>query len=269
MSYFSGKRAVITGAGSGIGRALAHQLSGAGCELWLADVDAAALADTRRGLGGPAACHTAVVDVADRAAMSAWADEVSRNAPQLELVVNNAGVGLIGTAQDTTLEDFDWLMGVNFWGVVHGCRVFLPLLERAPRSHLVNISSIFGIIGVPTQSAYNASKFAVRGYSEALRQELILAGSPVEVCCVHPGGIDTNIARRARSSDRGVVGQGRGRGRARHHPARLRVRPAPRPAGASGSAPCPRRRGRRAGPGGSPCCSSSRPARAAPPPAPP
>jgi NADP-dependent 3-hydroxy acid dehydrogenase YdfG len=210
MSYFSGKQAVITGAGSGIGRALARALNAQGCELWLCDIDGDALAETVAGLGNTtAACRSATVDVADRHAVFAWRDAIAAESRQLELVVNNAGVGLIAHARETAIEDLRWLMEINFYGVVHGSQAFLPLLEQAPRSHLVNLSSLFGIIGVPTQSAYNAAKFAVRGYSEALRQELAMAGSPVEVCCVHPGGVDTHIARNARSTNPGETPEAR------------------------------------------------------------
>jgi NADP-dependent 3-hydroxy acid dehydrogenase YdfG len=146
-------------------------------------------------------CDCSVLDVADRAAMEAWAARIEQVTPSVHLLVNNAGVAFIGDAQATDYDDFHWLMNINFWGVVHGCSAFMPLLSRSERSHLVNLSSVFGMIGVPTQSAYNAAKFAVRGYSEALRQELALADSPVSLCCVHPGGIDTNIARSARSAD--------------------------------------------------------------------
>jgi short-subunit dehydrogenase len=202
MDYFANKYAAITGAGSGIGRALARQLNAAGCHLFLSDVDATGLAGTVDSLNNSTAkVHSSHVDVASREEVQRWADEISAQASCLHLLVNNAGVALMATAAETREEDFHWLMNINFWGVVHGCQAFLPLLERAPRSHLVNISSVFGMIGVPTQSAYNAAKFAVRGYSEALGQELDIAGSPVKLCCVHPGGIDTNIARRARNAD--------------------------------------------------------------------
>jgi NAD(P)-dependent dehydrogenase (short-subunit alcohol dehydrogenase family) len=206
MSYFAGKQAVITGAGSGIGRALAERLNAAGCGLWLSDIDEQGLTDTLERLSdSDAGIHHALIDVADRSAVERWANEVAAGTGAVDLLVNNAGVALIGDARDTAFDDFHWLMNINFWGVVHGCRAFLPLLERAPRSHLVNISSVFGMIGVPTQSAYNAAKFAVRGYSEALRQELALADSPVQLTCVQPGGIDTDIARRARNTDRAAT----------------------------------------------------------------
>jgi len=201
MAYFTGKTAAITGAGSGIGRALAQRLAGDGCALFLSDVDAAGLAQTASSLPEGARCSTQRVDVARPEQVTRWAAAVARDTDDLDLLVNNAGVGLIGQATETRLEDFHWLMNINFWGVVHGCQAFLPLLERSPRGHLVNISSIFGIIAVPTQAAYNASKFAVKGYTEALRQDLDIAGSRVQVCCVHPGGVGTNIARRARNAD--------------------------------------------------------------------
>ncbi|MHA7814942.1 MAG: SDR family NAD(P)-dependent oxidoreductase [Pseudohaliea sp.] len=202
MSYFDGKRAAVTGAGSGIGRALAQALNAQGCALWLCDIDGDALAETAAALPrSELPCATTQVDVGDREGVSAWRDAVAAATDRLELLVNNAGVGLVAGAADGAIEDLRWLMDINFFGVVHGTQAFLPLLERAPRSHLVNLSSLFGLIGVPTQSAYNAAKFAVRGYSEALRQELAIAGSPIEVCCVHPGGVDTHIARNARSAD--------------------------------------------------------------------
>ena len=201
MSYFHGKVAAITGAGSGIGRALAQQLDAAGCSLWLCDIDAARLAATRDSLRQPGRCDTQCLDVADRAAAEAWAARVGERAGHLDLLVNNAGVGLMATVRDMDWDDFHWLMNINFWGVAHGSRAFLPLLEKSSRGHLVNISSVFGLIGVPTQSAYNAAKFAVRGYTEALRQELEYGGSRVRACCVHPGGIATDIARNARSAD--------------------------------------------------------------------
>ena len=200
MSYSSDKNAVITGAGSGIGRALALQLNREGCRLELCDVDAAGLEQTLSLLPRPEiSAHGECVDVADPLAVAAWADGVADRRGHADIVVNNAGVGLVGTVRDNRPGDVEWLMGINFWGVVHGTRSFLPLLEASPRGHLVNISSVFGLIGVPSQSAYNAAKFAVRGYTEALRQEM--AGTSVHVMCVHPGGIQTDIARRSRSSD--------------------------------------------------------------------
>ncbi|WOJ91880.1 SDR family NAD(P)-dependent oxidoreductase [Congregibacter variabilis] len=202
MNYFANKHAVITGAGSGIGRALAQQLNAAGCHLYLSDIDDHGLSATIASLSNTDASSTgSIVDVADADAMNRWAAVVSQTTKELHLVVNNAGVDLMASAQQTTLEDFHWLMNINFWGVVHGCDAFVPALAASAQSHLVNISSVFGLIAVPNQSAYNAAKFAVRGYSESLRQELDLANSPIKLCCVHPGGVDTNIARRARNMD--------------------------------------------------------------------
>ncbi|MEL7044152.1 MAG: SDR family NAD(P)-dependent oxidoreductase [Pseudomonadota bacterium] len=201
MPYFRDKHAAITGAASGIGRALAQQLHREGCVLFLSDVNESGLAATTASLRGEAPWHSAVVDVAQRHAVEDWAAAVASETTGLDLLVNNAGVAYIGDARATSYEDFHWLMNINFWGVVHGCTAFLPLLERRQRAHLVNISSLFGLISVPTQAAYNASKFAVRGYSEALRQELDLAGSSVKLCCVHPGGVATQIARSARNAD--------------------------------------------------------------------
>ena len=201
MSYFEGKIAVVTGAGSGIGRALAQALNTAGCVLELSDVKFDSLEATREGLGRQDIdCHLEQVDVADRQAMTAWVDTIASRRGHVDIVINNAGVAMGGTVEQNAIEDVEWLMGVNFWGVVYGTKLFLPLLHKSPAGgHLVNLSSVFGIIAVPTQSAYNAAKFAVRGYTEALRQEQDLAGSGLHVCCVHPGGVTTNIARAGRS----------------------------------------------------------------------
>ncbi len=209
MAYFHGKTAVITGAGSGIGRALATALNREGCALFLSDINGDTLADTlgslpRRDIHADGQ----VLDVADRAAVHDWADGIAARNGHVDIVINNAGVALVDTVENGNYEDIEWLMGINFWGVVYGTRAFLPLLRKSPQGHLLNISSIFGLIGVPTQSAYNAAKFAVRGYTEALRQEL--AGTNVHVCCVHPGGIKTNIAEAARGGAQDVSAQERG-----------------------------------------------------------
>ncbi len=201
MAYFEGKVAAVTGAGSGIGRGLALALNRAGCALELSDINETGLAETiglleRKDLG----VESRVVDVADRQAVFGWAEAVASRHDHLDILINNAGVALGGTAEENSIEDVEWLMGINFWGVVYGCKAFLPLLKQASGGHLVNISSVFGIVGVPTQTAYNAAKFAVRGYTEALRQEQDLAETGLHVCCVHPGGVTTNIARAARSN---------------------------------------------------------------------
>lgn len=197
MAYFSGKRAVITGAGSGIGRALALQLNKDGCEVWLSDVSEAGLAETQSLLARQdVGSHIERLDVANRSAVHAYAESIAQQSGHIDLLINNAGVSLSGRVDEQSYDDFEWLMNINFWGVVHGTTAFLPLLKRAERGHLVNISSVFGMVGIPTQSAYNAAKFAVRGFTEALRQETV--GSNISVCCVHPGGIRTSIARNSR-----------------------------------------------------------------------
>lgn len=198
---YAGKIAVVTGAGSGIGRALAVELASRRARLAISDVNDTALGETvamceKNG----ADVHGYHLDVADRAAVLAHAEQVMRDLGEANLVVNNAGVGLMATVEEMSWEDLDWLMGINFWGVIHGTKAFLPHLIASGDGHLVNISSVFGFVGVPSQSAYNAAKFGVRGFTEALRQEMLIAGHPVAVSCVHPGGIKTNIARDARAA---------------------------------------------------------------------
>ena len=201
MKDFQNKVAVITGAGSGIGRALARDLAAAGARLALSDVNQVGLQETADSLGlGSDRLITEAFDVADRDAFYAFAERVTGHFGAAHLVFNNAGVALGATVEDMSYEDFEWLMGINFWGVVHGTKAFLPHLKAAGEGHIVNVSSVFGLIGVPTQSAYNAAKFAVRGFTEALRQELEMEGGRVSCTSVHPGGIKTNIARSARFS---------------------------------------------------------------------
>lgn len=189
--------AVVTGAASGIGRALAGHLARAGAAVALADVKAAELAETARLINSDR-ITTHHVDVSDREGVAAFADEVIQQHGHVNLLINNAGVALAGTTAELTLDDIEWLMGINFWGVVYGVKHFLPLLEQQSQAHIVNLSSIFGIIAPPGQAAYAASKFAVRGFTESLRHELRQAGSPVRVSAVHPGGVRTNIARWAK-----------------------------------------------------------------------
>jgi short-subunit dehydrogenase len=196
---FGGRVAAITGAGSGIGRALARELAGRGCHLALCDIDDVGLAETVtlcEGLGVKVTSQR--VDVADRTAVEAWAEAVVADHGRVNLVVNNAGVALGATVEAMAVSDLEWLMSVNFWGVVNGTKAFLPHLEAAGEGHVVNLSSVFGLVSVPCQSAYNAAKFAVRGFTDALRMELEITGSPVSCTTVHPGGIKTNIARNAR-----------------------------------------------------------------------
>jgi len=195
MKNLHDKVVVITGAASGIGRALAFGASGQGAKLALCDVDEKGLAETAE-LTGSADVITAKVDVSQRYQVEAFRDQTVKQYGHADLVINNAGVAVSQTAEDVTYEDFEWIMGINFWGVVYGSKAFLPILKTRPEAGLVNISSVFGIISVPTQSTYNASKFAVRGFTEALRHEM--ADTNLHVMCVHPGGIKTNIARAAR-----------------------------------------------------------------------
>ncbi|MDT8910232.1 SDR family NAD(P)-dependent oxidoreductase [Amycolatopsis sp. PS_44_ISF1] len=199
MKNFAHRVAVVTGAGSGLGRALALALAGRGARLALSDVDTDGLAGTvasADGLGAEVRGYE--LDVADRAAVLAHAEEVAAEFGRVNLVVNNAGVALGATVEEMSFEDFDWLMGINLGGVVNGTKAFLPHLIASGDGHLVNVSSVFGFIGVPSQSAYNAAKFAVRGFTEALREEMLAARHPVGVSCVHPGGIKTDIVRNAR-----------------------------------------------------------------------
>lgn len=201
MKDFAGKVGVITGAGSGIGRALALDLARRGAHLALSDINTGAVEDTAAACrGGGSRVRSYRLDVADRDAVQAHADEVAADLGGANLVVNNAGVTVVADVEKLSWEDFDWIMGINFWGVTHGTKAFLPQLIASGDGHLVNMSSIFGIIAVPGQSSYNAAKFGVRGFTEALRQEMVAAGHPVGVSCVHPGGIKTNIARSARMS---------------------------------------------------------------------
>ena len=197
MKTLKDKVVAITGAASGIGRALAERCAAEGAKLAIADWDQAGLKETaakvkERG----AAVRADKVNVADRDAVYAWAAAVADTYGGAAVIVNNAGVSLSETIADIRYEDFEWLFDINFWGVVYGTKAFLPQLVKQPEGHVVNISSVFGIIAVPTQAAYNAAKFAVRGFTEALRQEL--RETQVHVTCVHPGGIKTNIARNGR-----------------------------------------------------------------------
>lgn len=201
MKSFDGKVAVITGAGSGIGRALAVELANAGSKLALSDVDVTGLAETAKLCeAAGATVRRDVLDVADRDAVYANAEAVAGEFRRVNLVFNNAGVALTADVTEMSWDDFEWIVNINFWGVMHGTKAFLPHLIGSGDGHLVNVSSVFGLIAVPSQSAYNATKFAVRGFTEALRQEMRIAGHPVGVSCVHPGGIKTNIAKNARAA---------------------------------------------------------------------
>src|SRR6476469_8710967 len=204
MTAISGSAAAVTGGASGIGRALARDLAARGCDLALADRDEAGLASVVAELaksGRKVTTHR--VDVSDPAQIDAFAAAAIAAHPTLNILINNAGVALLGQFNEIDQAQFEWLMNINFWGVVHGTRAFLPQLSGREAAHIVNISSIFGIIAPPGQTAYCAAKFAVRGFSEALRHELALNKSPVKLSVVHPGGIKTNIVRNMRT---GVAG---------------------------------------------------------------
>jgi len=197
---FRDRVAVVTGAASGIGRALSLALARRGANVALVDLNAAGLADVEReiaGLGRKASSH--VADVADRARMAELPDEVLGAHGRVSLLVNNAGVSVGGTFEEQSLADLDWIVGINFWGVVHGCKFFLPHLRKEAGAHIVNLSSMFGLVGFPGQSSYCATKFAVRGLSESLWVELRDAG--IGVTSVHPGGIRTDIVRTSRISN--------------------------------------------------------------------
>ncbi len=193
--------AAITGAASGIGRALALELAARGCDLALADRDEAGLQVVAAEIAKTSPRKVTVhrVDVSEPAGIADFAQAATSVHPGLNIVINNAGVALLGAFTEIDQAQMDWLMNINFWGVVHSTRAFLPHLAAQPEAHIVNLSSIFGIVAPPGQTAYSAAKFAVRGFSEALRHELQIAKSPVRLSVVHPGGVLTNIVRNSRA----------------------------------------------------------------------
>lgn len=202
MDTLQDKVVVITGAGSGMGREMAMLAAGQGALLALSDWDPVSIADTgdRARQRGGRQLRTDVVDVADRGAVAEWAKSVAEEFGRVDMVVNNAGVTVTGDFEEMSYEDLDWIVGINFYGVVHGTKEFLPHLIASGDGHLVNISSLFGLVSMPGQTAYNATKYAVRGFTESLREEMLINGHPVAVTCVHPGGIKTGIARNGRKT---------------------------------------------------------------------
>ncbi|EHB49897.1 Estradiol 17-beta-dehydrogenase [Mycolicibacterium rhodesiae JS60] len=196
MQGFAGKVAVVTGAGSGIGQALAIELGRSGAKLAISDIDTEGLAVTEERLKAIGVEVKADrLNVTEREAFQAYADGVKAHFGKVNQIYNNAGIAYSGDVEITQFKDIERIMDVDFWGVVNGTKVFLPYLIESGDGHVVNVSSLFGIFSVPGQAAYNAAKFAVRGFTEALRQEMVLAKHPVKVTTVHPGGIKTAIAR--------------------------------------------------------------------------
>ena len=255
MQGFAGKVAVVTGAGSGIGQALAVELARSGAKLAISDVDVEGLAGTEerlKAIGAPV--KTDRLDVTEREAVLAYADAVNDHFGTVNQIYNNAGIAFNGDVEVTQFKDIERVMDVDFWGVVNGTKAFLPHLIASGDGHVVNVSSVFGLFSVPGQAAYNAAKFAVRGFTEALRQEMIVAKHPVKVTTVHPGGIKTNI----------VAQHDRGRG-FRHRGVGTDVRQkAGQHVAAEGGTDHPRRSAQEQGPrAGRPGCQGARPHRAA------
>ena len=198
MKIYRNKVAVVTGAGNGIGRHLAIQLAQAGAHLALSDVNLNALNETVRLLPPGVRARAYQVDVASKEQVFSHAAEVRRDFGTAHFIFNNAGVSLSGTIEHSTIEEIEWQVGINLWGVIYGTKAFLPMLLQQRDGHIVNVSSIFGMVGYPCKGAYNVSKFGVRGWTECLWQEL--RGTGVRAVCVHPGGIRTEIGQTARLS---------------------------------------------------------------------
>lgn len=202
MEGFAGKVAVVTGAGSGIGQALAIELARSGAKVAISDVDTDGLADTEHRLKAISTpVKTDRLDVTEREAFLAYADAVNEHFGTVNQIYNNAGIAFTGDIEVSQFKDIERVMDVDFWGVVNGTKAFLPHLIASGDGHVINISSVFGLFSAPGQAAYNSAKFAVRGFTEALRQEMALAGHPVKVTTVHPGGVKTAIARNATAAE--------------------------------------------------------------------
>ncbi|MFP3457244.1 SDR family NAD(P)-dependent oxidoreductase [Psychrobacter sp. SIMBA_152] len=208
-SYYRNHVAAITGAGSGMGRELAIHLAKMGCHVALSDINPEQLAATKQLLANYDVNVTmTVLDVSDNTAVEAWADNVMSDHGKVNFIFNNAGVALYSTVEGSSISELEWVMNINFWGVVYGTKAFLPLIKNSVKQsqfgehgHIINISSLFGLTAQPSQSAYNSSKFAVRGFTESLRQELNIQNCGVSATCIHPGGIKTNIANSARGNE--------------------------------------------------------------------
>jgi NADP-dependent 3-hydroxy acid dehydrogenase YdfG len=202
MQGFAGKVAAVTGAGSGIGQALAVELARSGAKVAISDVNTEGLAQTEEQLkriGAPVKADR--LDVTEREAFLAYADAVNEHFGKVNQIYNNAGIAYTGDIEVSPFKDIERVMDIDFWGVVNGTKAFLPHLIASGDGHVINVSSVFGLFSVPGQAAYNSAKFAVRGFTEALRQEMVLAGHPVGVTTVHPGGIKTAIARNATAAE--------------------------------------------------------------------
>ncbi|WP_379543283.1 SDR family NAD(P)-dependent oxidoreductase [Psychrobacter sp. R86515] len=208
-SYYRNHVAAITGAGSGMGRELAIHLAKMGCHVALSDINPEQLAATKQLLTNYDVNVTmTVLDVSDNTAVEAWADSVMSDHGKVNFIFNNAGVALYSTVEGSSISELEWVMNINFWGVVYGTKAFLPLIKNSVKQsqfgehgHIINISSLFGLTAQPSQSAYNSSKFAVRGFTESLRQELNIQNCGVSATCIHPGGIKTNIANSTRGNE--------------------------------------------------------------------
>src|ERR1700758_2381244 len=202
MEGFAGKVAAVTGAGSGIGQALAAELARSGARLAISDVDTEGLAQTEeqlKAIGTPV--KTDRLDVTEREAFLAYADAVNEHFGKVNQIYNNAGIAYTGDIEVSQFKDIERVMDVDFWGVVNGTKAFLPHLIASGDGHVINISSVLGLFSLPGGAAYSAAKFAVRGFTEALRQEMVLAGHPVKVTTVHPGGIKTAVVRNMTAAD--------------------------------------------------------------------